>query len=80
MKRLKGFVSSLLAGICIAIGGTVFLSVVAFILCSFEHRVANMYYFSVTGMWSSKTLLYLLVMTLGNAVRSVCFFLWHADG
>ena len=32
-----------------------------------------MYYFSVAGMWSGKTLLYLLVMTLGNAVGGVVF-------
>ena len=44
-----------------------------FILCGFEHCVANMYYFSVAGMWSGKTLLYLLVMTLGNAVGGVVF-------
>lgn len=50
-----------------------FFGVVVFILCGFEHCVANMYYFSAAGMWSSKTLLYLLVMTLGNAVGGVLF-------
>ncbi len=50
-----------------------FLGVMVFILCGFEHCVANMYYFSVAGMWSGKTLLYLLVMTLGNAVGGVVF-------
>lgn len=50
-----------------------FFGVVVFILCGFEHCVANMYYFSVAGMWSSKTLLYLLVMTLGNATGGVLF-------
>jgi len=47
--------------------------VVVFILCGFEHCVANMYYFSVAGVWSGRTLLYLLVMTLGNAVGGVIF-------
>lgn len=45
--------------------------VTVFILCGFEHCVANMYYFSMAGMWSVKTLGYVLVMTLGNAVGGV---------
>lgn len=44
-----------------------FLGVVVFILCGFEHCVANMFYFSVANAWSGKTVLYLLVMTLGNS-------------
>lgn len=50
-----------------------FFGVVVFILCGFEHCVANMYYFSAAGMWSGKTLLYLLVMTLGNTAGGVLF-------
>lgn len=50
-----------------------FLGVAVFILCGFEHCVANMYYFSVAGAWSGKALLYLLVMTLGNALGGVLF-------
>lgn len=46
---------------------SLFFGVSGFILCGFEHCVANMYYFSVAGMWSGKALLYILVMTLGNA-------------
>ena len=45
--------------------------VTVFILCGFEHCVANMYYFSIAGMWSVKTLGYVLVMTLGNAAGGV---------
>ena len=45
--------------------------VTVFILCGFEHCVANMYYFSIAGMWSMKTLGYVLVMTFGNAVGGV---------
>lgn len=45
--------------------------VVVFIQCGFEHCVANMYYFSVAGMWSGKTLLYILVMTLGNSAGGI---------
>ena len=45
-----------------------FFGVVVFILCGFEHCIANMFYFSVAGAWSARTLLYVLVMTAGNAV------------
>ncbi len=45
-----------------------FFGVVVFILCGFEHCVANMYYFSLAGAWSARTLLYVIVMTLGNSV------------
>jgi len=45
--------------------------IVTFILCGFEHCVANMYYFSVAGLWSWKALGYVLIMTLGNAVGGV---------
>jgi len=48
-----------------------FLGVAGFILCGFEHCVANMFYFSMAGAWSGKALLYLLVMTAGNIVGGV---------
>ena len=48
----------------------VFLCVAIFILCGFEHCIANMYYFSVAGLWSVKTLICILLMTLGNALGS----------
>jgi len=50
-----------------------FFGVVVFILCGFEHCVANMFYFSVAGVWSAKAFGYLVVMTLGNAVGGVIF-------
>jgi len=49
----------------------IFLGVSVFILCGFEHCVANMFYFSVANVWSAKTVLYLLVMSVGNAVGGV---------
>ncbi len=52
---------------------SLFFGVAVFILCGFEHCVANMYYFSVAGMWSWKTLAWVLVMTLGNSVGGVFF-------
>lgn len=49
----------------------IFFGVTVFILCGFEHCVANMYYFSAAGSWSARTVGYLLVMTLGNAAGGV---------
>lgn len=42
--------------------------VVVFILAGFEHCVANMFYFTIAGIFSGKMLLFLLINTLGNAV------------
>ncbi len=49
----------------------VFICVCVFILCGFEHCIANMYYFSVANMWSLNTILYLLIMILGNSIGSL---------
>lgn len=48
-----------------------FFGVCVFILCGFEHCVANMYYFTMGGAWSGRAVLYLLVMTIGNAAGGV---------
>lgn len=48
----------------------VYLGVVVFILCGFEHCIANMYYFSVADIWSLKTLGYTGIMVLGNSIGS----------
>jgi len=47
---------------------SVFLCVAVFILCGFEHCIANMYYFSAAGVWSWPTLGAILLMTLGNSI------------
>ena len=47
-----------------------FLCVAIFILSGFEHCIANMYYFSAAGVWDTHTLLYVLLMTLGNSLGS----------
>ncbi len=47
--------------------------VTVFILAGFEHCVADMFYFAVAGAWSPRTLLCLVVITLGNAVGGVLF-------
>ena len=47
---------------------SLFFGVTIFILCGFEHCVANMYYISMAKAWSGEALVFLLVNTLGNAV------------
>ena len=42
--------------------------VMVFILCGFEHCVANMFYISMAHMWSGRAFLFILVNTAGNAV------------
>ena len=49
----------------------IFMCVMTFILCGFEHCVANMYYFFVAGLFNTKVLLYLLIMILGNSIGSI---------
>ena len=49
----------------------IFLGVTVFILCGFAHCVANMFYFSAANVWGGWALLYMLVMTLGNACGGV---------
>ena len=49
----------------------IFMGITVFILAGFEHCVANMYYFSAANMWCFKTILYVLIMVLGNSVGSI---------
>ncbi len=45
-----------------------FFGVTVFIICGFEHCVANMFYISLARMWSAEALIFILVNSLGNAV------------
>ena len=49
----------------------ILFGVIVFILCGFEHCVANMYYFTMGAAWSWKAAGYLLLMTAGNALGGV---------
>ena len=49
---------------------SVFLCVIVFILASFEHSIANMYYFTVAG-WTLRSFKYLAIMILGNGIGGV---------
>lgn len=51
----------------------VFMPVSLFILCSFEHVVANVVYFTYAGEFGAKVVLYFLIMFIGNALGAVAF-------
>lgn len=51
---------------------SLFFGVMVFILCGFEHCIADMYYFSLAGAWTSPIAwLYILGISFGNAVGGV---------
>ena len=52
----------------------IIMPIMVFILSGFEHCVANMFYFSYANMWSFKTILYLIVMSVGNGVGSLILY------
>lgn len=58
----------------------ILFGVVVFILCGFEHCVANMYYFTIGNAWGWKAAGYLLLMTLGNAAGGVLIPLLRKAG
>ena len=52
----------------------VFTCVPAFILCGFEHSVADMFYFAASGaMYSVSGIVYILLVSAGNLVGAVLF-------
>lgn len=48
-----------------------FMGVATFILCGFEHCIADMFYFSAAGMWSGRALVCILVITAGNTLGGI---------
>ena len=52
--------------------GGVFLAVVVFILSGYEHCIANLYYYTLAGVWGdSRAWVSMAVMVLGNGVGAV---------
>lgn len=50
---------------------SIFLGIMVFILCGFEHSIANMYYFAVANVYNAKVFGYLGLMILGNGIGGV---------
>lgn len=74
---LRLFVLAILCNVCICIAVeirtniSIFLGVIVFILCGFEHSIADVFYFTVAG-WTWAELLVALVVIAGNAVGGIC--------
>lgn len=49
----------------------VFLSVSVFILCGFEHIIANASYYAYAGVFNWKALFYFFLMAIGNGLGSI---------
>lgn len=49
----------------------IFLCVPAFILCGFEHCVADMYLFAAAGMFTVEALGHIAVVSVGNAIGAI---------
>ena len=54
-----------------------FFGVSVFVICGYEHCVADMFYFWMAGLWSGRAILSVLIITLGNAVGGVLFATLH---
>lgn len=49
----------------------IFIPVMVFILCGFEHCIANMVYFTIANVWNGQSLFALLIMIVGNSLGGV---------
>lgn len=48
-----------------------FLGVATFILCGFEHCIADMFYFSAAGIWSVQSFYRIVIISFGNVAGSI---------
>ena len=48
-----------------------FICVAVFILCGFEHCIADMFYFSMATAWSLTSFIDILIITLGNGIGAI---------
>ncbi len=76
------FIMAVMCGIlmCIAVLGflnikdsvgkhlALILPIMVFILSGYEHSIADMFYFTMANVWSTKALLYIIIISLGNLV------------
>lgn len=56
---------------------SIFICVVVFILCGFEHCIANMYYISLAKAWSSKSAISMVFMIFGNSFGAIIMSLFN---
>lgn len=49
----------------------IIMSIMVFILCGFEHCIADMFYIQMARMWNSQTIIALIFITLGNVLGGI---------
>ena len=51
----------------------IFFCIPVFILCGFEHSIANIFYFSAARCFSPQVVIYILIVILGNSLGGIFF-------
>ena len=51
----------------------ILFSIPVFILSGYEHSIANIFYFTLSGIFSVQLMLYILINIIGNALGSLLF-------
>ncbi|MDR1627892.1 MAG: formate/nitrite transporter family protein [Oscillospiraceae bacterium] len=51
----------------------ILFSVPVFILSGYEHSIANMFYFTLSGIFSTQLILYILITVIGNTSGGILF-------
>lgn len=52
---------------------TTILCVMAFILCGFEHCIANIFYYICDGIFTWQAIIYFIIYILGNSIGAIGF-------
>lgn len=82
------FIKGILCGMCVFLAVYLFanvknpgfrylgliLPIMAFVLCGFEHCIANVFYFSAANSWDANSVLNILYVTVGNSVGSIILY------
>ena len=50
------------------------LPIMAFVLCGFEHCIANVFYFSAANKWDANAVLNIVYVTVGNSIGSIILY------
>lgn len=48
-----------------------FLPIMVFLLSGFEHSIANLFYYTVAGVWGTKAVIYSIVIAVGNLLGGI---------
>lgn len=82
------FIKGILCGFCVFLAVYIYanaknvgfkylgliLPIMAFVMCGFEHCIANVFYFSVNNSWDANSVLNVVYVTVGNSVGSIMLY------